>query len=120
VDRGGSGGGDALNIDLDGLVLALLENGMTHGREIARALPSTDAAAVHRALRRLEREGLVNAVPPRRFLGRRAYRLTRDGDEALAVRRLEWRSAKTSANRSRAAATSRSRDGGVGNRLPRS
>jgi DNA-binding HxlR family transcriptional regulator len=112
--------GASPNIHFDGLVLASLECGMTHGREITRALPSTDAAAVHRALRRLERDGLVNAVPPRRILGRRAYRMTRDGDEALAVRRLEWRSAKMSANRSRAAATSRSRDGGVGNRSLRS
>jgi len=77
---------------LDGLVLTVLERGSANGRQVARAIPEASAAAAHRSLRRLEREGLV-AVPPRRLIGRRAYRLTRQGAEALAVRRLEWRSA---------------------------
>jgi DNA-binding PadR family transcriptional regulator len=79
---------------LDGLVLTVLERGSAHGRQVARAIPAASAAATHRSLRRLEREGLVVAVPERRrLLGRRAYRLTRRGATALAVRRLEWRSA---------------------------
>ena len=79
---------------LDGLVLAVLERGRAHGRQVARAIPDASAAAAHRSLRRLEREGLVVVVPERRrLLGRRTYRLTRRGETALAVRRLEWRSA---------------------------
>jgi DNA-binding PadR family transcriptional regulator len=70
---------------LDGLVLALLEGRRAHGRELARSLPGADAAAVHGSLRRLRREGLVT--------GRFRHRLTRDGGEALAARRLEWRTA---------------------------
>jgi DNA-binding PadR family transcriptional regulator len=71
---------------LDGVVLALLEGRRrAHGRELTRALPGADAAAVHAALRRLEREQLV--------AGRGRRRLTRQGGEALAARRLEWRTA---------------------------
>jgi PadR family transcriptional regulator len=47
---------------------------------------------VYPALHRLERDGLVKsrwtAASGRR---RRVYRLTRSGAEALAVRKLEWR-----------------------------
>jgi DNA-binding PadR family transcriptional regulator len=71
---------------LDGVVLALLEGRRrAYGRELAQALRGADPAAVHASLRRLEREGLV--------AGRRRRRLTRQGGEALAARRLEWRTA---------------------------
>jgi DNA-binding PadR family transcriptional regulator len=74
---------------LDGVVLALLEGRRhTHARALARALPGAAPAAVHASLRRLEHEGLVT--------GRWRRRLTRAGDEALAARRLEWRTAARS------------------------
>ena len=70
---------------LDGVVLALLEGRRAHGRELARTLRGAAPGDVHASLRRLEREGLV--VGPWR------HRLTRAGAEALAARRLEWRTA---------------------------
>jgi DNA-binding PadR family transcriptional regulator len=71
---------------LDGVVLALLEGRRrAYARELARALPGAAPAAVHASLRRLERDGLV--------AGRWRRRLTRQGGEALAARRLEWRTA---------------------------
>ena len=70
---------------LDGAVLALLEGRRAHGRELARTLRGTAPGDVHASLRRLEREGLV--------VGRWRHRLTRAGAEALAARRLEWRTA---------------------------
>jgi PadR family transcriptional regulator PadR len=84
---------------LDALVLAALEHEPAHGYAIIQRLRrrSDDVfrlpeGTVYPALHRLERDGLVKSrwtVPSGRR--RRVYRLTRDGREALAVRRLEWR-----------------------------
>jgi PadR family transcriptional regulator, regulatory protein PadR len=84
---------------LDALVLAALEAEPAHGYAIIQRLRrrSDDVfrlpeGTVYPALHRLERDGLVksrwSAASGRR---RRIYRLTRSGAEALAVRRLEWR-----------------------------
>jgi len=84
---------------LDALVLAALELEPTHGYGIIKRLRrgSDDVftlpeGTVYPALHRLERDGLVKsrwtAASGRR---RRVYRITRSGREALAVRRLEWK-----------------------------
>jgi transcriptional regulator len=84
---------------IDSLVLAALEIEPAHGYAIIRRLRrrSDDVfrlpeGTVYPALHRLERDGLVKsrwtAAGGRR---RRVYRLTRAGEEALAVRRLEWK-----------------------------
>jgi PadR family transcriptional regulator PadR len=84
---------------LDALVLAALEHEPAHGYAIIQRLRrrSDDVfrlpeGTVYPALHRLERDGLVKSrwtAPGGRR--RRVYRLTRGGQEALAVRRLEWR-----------------------------
>jgi PadR family transcriptional regulator, regulatory protein PadR len=84
---------------LDALVLAALEHEPAHGYAIIQRLRrrSDDVfrlpeGTVYPALHRLERDGLVKSrwtAPSGRR--RRVYRLTRGGQEALAVRRLEWR-----------------------------
>jgi transcriptional regulator len=90
---------EVLKGHLDALVLAALEAEPAHGYAIIQRLRrrSYDVFAlpegtVYPALHRLERDGLVrsrwtNASGRRR----RVYRLTRAGAEALAVRRLEWK-----------------------------
>jgi PadR family transcriptional regulator len=90
---------EVLKGHLDALVLAALEYEPAHGYAIIQRLRrrSDDVfrlpeGTVYPALHRLERDGLVKsrwtAASGRR---RRVYRLTRGGEEALAVRRLEWR-----------------------------
>jgi PadR family transcriptional regulator len=90
---------EVLKGHLDALVLAALEQEPAHGYAIIKRLQrrSDDVfrlpeGTVYPALHRLERDGLVKsrwtAASGRR---RRVYRLTRSGAEALAVRRLEWR-----------------------------
>jgi PadR family transcriptional regulator PadR len=90
---------EVLKGHLDALVLAALEHEPAHGYAIIQRLRrrSDDVfhlreGTVYPALHRLERDGLVKsrwtAASGRR---RRVYRLTRSGAEALAVRRLEWR-----------------------------
>jgi PadR family transcriptional regulator len=90
---------EVLKGHLDALVLAALEQEPAHGYAIIQHLRrrSDDVfrlpeGTVYPALHRLERDGLVKsrwtAASGRR---RRVYRLTRGGQEALAVRRLEWR-----------------------------
>jgi len=90
---------EVLKGHLDALVLAALEHEPAHGYAIIQRLRrrSDDVfrlpeGTVYPALHRLERDGLVKsrwtAASGRR---RRVYRLTRAGEEALAVRRLEWR-----------------------------
>jgi PadR family transcriptional regulator len=84
---------------LDALVLAALEAEPGHGYGIIQRLRrrSEDVfkfpeGTVYPALHRLERDRLVKSrwtVANGR--SRRVYRLTRSGAEALAVRRLEWR-----------------------------
>jgi len=90
---------EVLKGHLDALVLAALEHEPAHGYAIIKRLRrrSDDVfrlpeGTVYPALHRLERDGLVTSrwtVEGGRK--RRVYRLTRAGIEALAVRRLEWR-----------------------------
>jgi PadR family transcriptional regulator len=90
---------EVLKGHLDALVLAALEQEPAHGYAIIKRLQRRSAdvfrlpeGTVYPALHRLERDGLVKsrwtAASGRR---RRVYRLTRSGAEALAVRKLEWR-----------------------------
>lgn len=90
---------EVLKGHLDALVLAALEHEPAHGYAIIQRLRrrSEDVfrlpeGTVYPALHRLERDGLVKsrwtAASGRR---RRVYRLTGAGAEALAVRRLEWK-----------------------------
>jgi DNA-binding MarR family transcriptional regulator len=76
---------------VDALVLAALDRGAETARALFRGAAA--GALVHRALRRLEREGLVRSVPLRHARGRqRLYRLTGSGEEALALSRLAVKS----------------------------
>jgi PadR family transcriptional regulator PadR len=90
---------EVLKGHLDALVLAALEREPAHGYAIIQRLRSRSddvfrlpEGTVYPALHRLERDGLVKSrwttAGGRK---RRVYRLTRDGAEALAVRRLEWK-----------------------------
>lgn len=90
---------EVLKGHLDALVLAAIEHEPAHGYAIIQRLRRRSdevfrlpEGTVYPALHRLERDGLVKsrwtAASGRR---RRVYRLTRSGSEALAVRRLEWR-----------------------------
>ena len=84
---------------LDSLVLAALEAEPAHGYGIIQRLRNRSRevfklaeGTVYPTLHRLERDGLVKSrwtsASGRR---RRVYRITRSGREALAVRRLEWK-----------------------------
>ena len=84
---------------LDAMVLAALEAEPAHGYAIIQRLRrrSDDVfrlpeGTIYPALHRLERDGLVKSrwtsASGRR---RRVYRITPSGQEALAVRRLEWK-----------------------------
>ncbi|HZQ64463.1 MAG TPA: PadR family transcriptional regulator [Gaiellaceae bacterium] len=90
---------DVLKGHLDALVLAALEAEPAHGYAIIQRLRRRSdevfvlpEGTVYPALHRLERDGLVKSrwteASGRR---RRVYRITRSGREALAVRRLEWK-----------------------------
>ncbi|MHA6785071.1 PadR family transcriptional regulator [Pseudonocardia saturnea] len=90
---------DAVRGHLDGLILAVLEEGPRHGYAIIEALQSRSGGAldlptgtVYPALRRLERatwlSGSWSTVGGRE---RRTYTLTRAGRHALALQRAEWR-----------------------------
>jgi PadR family transcriptional regulator len=83
---------------LDGLILAVLEDGPLHGYAIIEALQARSGGAldlptgtVYPALRRLERTALLSGswsnVGGRE---RRTYTLTRAGRHALAGHRAEW------------------------------
>src|ERR671925_546188 len=89
---------DAVRGHLDGLILAVLEEGPRHGYAIIEALQVRSGGAldlptgtVYPALRRLERAGLLSGswstVGGRE---RRTYTLTRAGRHALATQRAEW------------------------------
>jgi DNA-binding PadR family transcriptional regulator len=72
---------------VDPLILGALEHGAASGRGLSRS--AGPGAAVYRALRRLERDGLVRSSALRRSHGRqRLYRLTPAGAEAIAAWRL--------------------------------
>jgi PadR family transcriptional regulator PadR len=90
---------EVLKGHLDALVLAALEAEPAHGYAIIQRLRRRSdevfvlpEGTVYPALHRLERDGLVKSrwtkASGRR---RRVYRITRSGEEALAVRRLEWK-----------------------------
>lgn len=84
---------------LDGMILAVLEDGPRHGYAVIEALQARSGGAldlptgtVYPALRRLERSALLSgswsSVGGRE---RRTYTLTRAGRHALAGQRAEWR-----------------------------
>jgi PadR family transcriptional regulator PadR len=88
----------AVHGHLDGLILAVLEDGPLHGYAIIEALQARSGGAldlptgtVYPALRRLERTALLSGswstVGGRK---RRTYTLTRAGRHALATQRAEW------------------------------
>jgi PadR family transcriptional regulator, regulatory protein PadR len=90
---------EALKGHLDGLLLAVLEAGPTHGYAVIEALRTTSGGAfdlptgtVYPALRRLEEDGLVSSSwqEPQGARRRRIYRLTANGRKALAAQRLSW------------------------------
>jgi DNA-binding PadR family transcriptional regulator len=80
---------------VDRLILEELRHAPAHGCAISRALARRELrvarSSTHTALRRLERDGVV-AGSWQDGRRRRVYRLTRAGDEALRLRRLEVRS----------------------------
>ena len=89
---------DRVRGHLDGMILAVLEDGPRHGYAIIEALQARSGGAldlptgtVYPALRRLERAGWL--AGPWSTVGgreRRTYRLTRAGRHALAAQRAEW------------------------------
>ncbi len=80
---------------LDRVILEELAQAPAHGYALRAALARCGVrvapSSIYSALRRLERDGILTGrwQDGRR---RRLYRLTRSGDEALRVRRLEVRS----------------------------
>ncbi|MFD6416212.1 PadR family transcriptional regulator [Streptomyces sp. NPDC060194] len=89
---------DAVRGHLDGLLLAVLEDGPLHGYAIIAAVQTRSRGAlelrtgtIYPALNRLERLGLLSsswqAEGERR---RRAYALTEDGRRTLAGERTAW------------------------------
>ena len=89
---------EALKGHLDGLLLAVLEAGPTHGYAVIEALRAGSdgtfdlpTGTVYPALHRLEDVGLVASTwsngPGRK---RRVYRLTADGRRALTDQRATW------------------------------
>jgi PadR family transcriptional regulator PadR len=89
---------DAVRGRLDGLILAVLEDGPRHGYAIIEALQARSqgrldlpTGTVYPALRRLERAGLLSGtwstVGGRE---RRTYTLTRAGRHALSGQRADW------------------------------
>jgi len=91
---------DMMRGHLDGLVLAVLATGPSHGYGLIEALRDRSGGvfdlpegSVYPALHRLERAGLVasgwSEVGGRR---RRVYSLTVSGRRAAEERRTEWRS----------------------------
>ncbi|MEO3862264.1 helix-turn-helix transcriptional regulator [Acrocarpospora sp. B8E8] len=90
---------EALKGHLDGLLLAMLEDGPLHGYAVKEALRDTSGGrfdlptgTVYPALHRLERASLItgtwSVVGGRR---RRTYRLTAAGQAALGGERDHWR-----------------------------
>jgi PadR family transcriptional regulator, regulatory protein PadR len=90
---------DALNGQLDSLILATIAEEPAHGYAILQRLKQRSGGAfdlaegtLYPALHRLERDGLLSsswsAQSGRR---RRVYRVTKAGRSSLEVRRREWR-----------------------------
>jgi PadR family transcriptional regulator, regulatory protein PadR len=89
---------DALNGQLDPLILATVAGGPAHGYAILQELKTRSGGAfdlaegtIYPALHRLERDGLLSSdwstETGRR---RRVYKITRSGQAALRRRRQEW------------------------------
>ncbi|MEV0819954.1 PadR family transcriptional regulator [Nonomuraea rubra] len=89
---------EALKGHLDGLLLAVLEDGPRHGYAVKEALREATegridlpTGTVYPALHRLERAGLImgtwSVAGGRR---RRTYRLTEQGRTALSGERASW------------------------------
>ncbi len=95
--------GDQLRGHLEGLILASLEDGPSHGWDIWRNLESAGGGALalkegslYPALYRLEREGLIAARWETKATGRagprrRVYRLSAKGRRRLHAARDQWR-----------------------------
>ncbi|MDQ8044041.1 MAG: helix-turn-helix transcriptional regulator [Solirubrobacteraceae bacterium] len=94
---------EALKGHLDGLLLAIVDGGSTHGYGVISALHDRSDGAfdlpegtVYPALHRLERAGLLESswstAAGRR---RRVYAITAAGRAALHDRRADWRSFTT-------------------------
>jgi transcriptional regulator len=99
--------GDLLRGHLDGLLLAVLNDGPGHGYEIGQRLAQRSGGALgvpegslYPALHRLERGGFVKSTwstQDRRR--RRVYRLTSSGRRATKTSRREWRAFATAVER---------------------
>lgn len=89
---------DALRGRLDSLVLAVLEDGPSHGYGIITALRTRSggvldlpSGTIYPALRRLERAGLISSSwSGEGARQRRTYSLTPAGRSALARERTTW------------------------------
>jgi DNA-binding PadR family transcriptional regulator len=90
---------DALNGQLDPLILATVAEEAAHGYAILQRLKERSSGAfdlaegtIYPALHRLERDGLLSSTwstdSGRR---RRVYSVTRAGTSSLEVRRREWK-----------------------------
>jgi PadR family transcriptional regulator, regulatory protein PadR len=89
---------DAVNGQLDPLILATLAEEPAHGYAIAQRLRQRSGGAfdlaegtIYPALHRLERDGLLSSSwSSETGRRRRVYRLTRAGRATLSVRRRDW------------------------------
>ncbi len=90
---------DALNGQLDPLILATVAEEPAHGYAILQRLKARSSGAfdlaegtIYPALHRLERDGLLSSSwSTQTGRRRRVYSVTRAGTSALKVRRREWR-----------------------------
>jgi DNA-binding PadR family transcriptional regulator len=91
---------DALNGQLDPLILATVAEEPAHGYAILQRLKQRSAGTfdlaegtIYPALHRLERDGLLSSSwSMQSGRRRRVYRVTRPGRSALQVRRRVWKS----------------------------
>lgn len=89
---------DALNGQLDPLILATVADEPAHGYAILQRLKERSAGTfdlaegtIYPALHRLERDGLLDSSwSTESGRRRRVYRITRSGRSALEVKRREW------------------------------
>jgi PadR family transcriptional regulator PadR len=89
---------EALKGHLDGLILAVLSGGPTHGYALIEELRRRSGGSldlpegtVYPALHRLEAQALIaSAWSSESGRRRRIYRLTRRGKNALQARKEEW------------------------------
>jgi DNA-binding PadR family transcriptional regulator len=91
---------DALNGQLDPLILATIAEEPAHGYAMLQRLKQRSGGTfdlaegtIYPALHRLERDGLLSSSwSVQSGRRRRVYRVTRAGRSALQVRRREWKS----------------------------